>query len=210
VFSPAYLKFLSAIVQQTIFVFLLIGAIFALVAGLVLIFRSEIAIRAGERVNRWVSTRAALRPLEEHHSIARPLYRMHRLVGILICVGALYSLVVLGSPQGDIPIAKMLSSMAPKGLAVFASESLRIILLVGNFGALLFGLVFAVRPSALKGLEAWTDRQISGRKASKPLEQVHLSTDTFVRAHPRLVGVLVTAGSLYVMVNLGVALLGSK
>lgn len=209
-FSPAYLKFLSAIVQQTIFVFLLIGAIFALVAGLVLIFRSELAIRAGERVNRWVSTRAALRPLEEHHSIARPLYRMHRLVGILICAGALYALVVLGTPYGEMALTKTMSGFGPKRLTSFASESLRILLLVGNAGALLFGLVFAVRPSALKGLEAWADQRISGRKASKPLEQVRLSTDEFVRAHPKLVGVLVTAGSLYVMVNLGFALLGAK
>jgi len=210
VLSTAYLKFLTAIVQQTVFVFLLVGAVFAFVAGLVLIFRSELAFRAGERMNRWVSTRAALRPLEEHHSIARPLYRMHRLFGILICVGALYSLVVLASPHGEMALTRTLASFAPKRLASFAAESLWILLLLGNLCALAFGLVFTVRPSALKGLEAWADRRISGRKASKPLEQVHLSTDEFVRAHPRLVGVLVSAGSLYVMVNLGVALLGSK
>jgi hypothetical protein len=207
VFSPVYLKFLSQIAQQTIFVFLLIGAVFALAAGLVLIFRSELAFRAGERMNRWVSTRAAMRSLEEHHSIARPLYRMHRLVGILICAGALYSLFVLGTPYGEMALTRTLSGIGPKPLASFASESLRILLLGGNVGALLFGLVFAVRPSALKGLEAWADRRISGRKVSKPLEQVRLSTDEFVRSHPRLVGVFVTAGSLYVLATLGFALL---
>ena len=209
-FSPAYLKFLSAIVQQTIFVFLLMGSVCALVAGLALIFRSELAFRAGERMNRWVSTRSAMRSLEEHHSIARPLYRMHRLVGILICVGALYSLVVLATPYGELALTRTLSSMGPRRLASFASETLRIILLVGNLCALIFGLVFTVRPSALKGLEAWADRRISGRRVSKPLEQVRLSTDEFVRAHPRAVGVLVTAGSLYVMVNLGFALFGGR
>ena len=213
-FSTAYLKFLTAIVQQTVFVFLLVGAIFAFVAGLLLIFRSELAFRIGERTNRWISTRAAMRSLEEHHTIARPLYRMHRLVGILICVGALYSLLVLGAPHGEMALARTLSEFGLKRLASFAAESLWITLLVGNVAALLFGLVFTVRPSALKGLEAWADRRISGRQATKPLEQVRLSTDEFVRAHPRVVGVLVTAGSLYVMVNLGVALgatlLGAK
>jgi len=70
--------------------------------------------------------------------------------------------------------------------------------------------VFIVRPSALKGLEAWADRQVSSRQATKPLEEVRLPTDRFARAHPRLVGVIVTLGSLYVMVNLGLVLLGSK
>ena len=32
--------------------------------------------------------------------------------------------------------------------------------------ALLFGLVFIVRPSALKRLEAWADRSISARKST--------------------------------------------
>ena len=209
-FTPAYLKFLSAIVQQTIFFFLLIGSVFALVAGLMLILSSERAFRIGERMNRWVSTRAALRALEEQHSISRPLYRMHRLVGTLICAGALYALIVLGTPYGEAAVTKSLSGIGPARFASWVSESLRIVLLVGNLGALLFGLVFILRPSALKGLEAWADRRISGRQATKPLEEVRLSTDRFARAHPKLVGWLVTLGSVYVLVNLGFVLFSGK
>jgi hypothetical protein len=210
VFTPAYLKFLSAIVQQAIFVFLLLGSVVALAAGLLLLFSSERAFAIADRLNRWVSTRSALRPLEEQHNISRPLYRMHRLVGILICVGALYALVVLGTPYGEMAIAKTLSGLGPKHVASWASDSLRIILLAGNFAALVFGLVFIVRPSALKQLEAWADRRVSGRTASKPLEEVRLSTDRFAREHPRLIGAAVTIGSLYVMVNLGFVVFAGK
>lgn len=209
-FTPAYLKFLAAILQQSIFVFLLLGSFFSLAAGLLLLFNSEKAFRIGEWMNRWVSTRAALRPLEEQHSISRPLYRMHRLVGTLICAGALYALIVLGTPYGEMAIVKSLSGIGPPRFASWISESLRIVLLVGNLGALLFGLVFIVRPSALKGLEAWADRRISARQATKPLEEVRLTTDRFARAHPRLVGAIVAVGSLYVMVNLGFALFAGK
>ena len=208
--TPAYLKFLSAIIQQTVFVFCLIGSVFALAAGLMLLFSSDRAFRISERMNRWVSTRAAMRPLEEQHSISRPLYRMHRLVGALICAGALYALIVLGTPYGEASIRTSLAGIGPQRFAAWVSESLRIVLLVGNAGAFLFGLVFIVRPSALKGLEAWADRRISGRQASKPLEQVHLTTDRFVRAHPQLVGAVVTIGSLYVMANLGFVLFSGK
>jgi len=67
--------------------------------------------------------------------------------------------------------------------------------------------VFILRPSALKSLEAWADRRISERKAIKPLEKMRLSADQFLRRHPQAVGVLVILGSLYVLLNLGYALL---
>jgi hypothetical protein len=202
-----YLKFLSQIVNQSIIVFLMVGAAFALLVGLMLLLDSERAFRIGERLDRWVSTRAAVKPLEEFHNISRPLYRMHRLVGALICAGALYSLVVLGLPSGGQAITKSLRGIGPTYFAAWLSESLRYVLLAGNFGALLFGLVFIVRPSALKSLEAWADRRISERKAVMPLEKMRMSADQFLRRHPKAMGVLVILGSLYVLLNLGYALL---
>ena len=84
----SFSTFVTQIVHQTIFIFLLVGAAFALIAGVMLLLDSGRALRIGDRLNRWVSTRAAIRPLEEHRSISKPLYRMHRLVGVLICAGA--------------------------------------------------------------------------------------------------------------------------
>jgi hypothetical protein len=202
-----YLKFVGQVVHQSLFVFLLVGAAFALVMGLLLVFDSARAFRMGAFLNRWVSTRSALRDLEEPRSIAKPLYRMHRLVGLLICAGALYALAVIGAPQGGVAIAKTLSGLGPPRVSGYVAESVRAILLVGNFLAFVFGLVFIVRPSALKRLEAWADRRISARKSTKPLEELRLTTDAFTQAHPRLVGSVVVAGSLFVLVNLGFALL---
>ncbi len=202
-----YLKFLSGIVEQTYFTFLLIGSVFALLAGLMLLFDSQKAFRIGDWLDRWVSTRLAMRPLMKQYSISRPLYRMHRVVGTLFCVGALYSLVVLGMPSGEATIAKSLRGIGTPLVSAWLSDSLRIFLLVGNAAVLLVGLVFTVRPSALKSLEAWTDRSISTRKATKPLEELHRPADRFARAHPRLVGVLTILGSLYVLANLGYTLL---
>ena len=202
-----YLKFLSLIVNQSIFVFLMLGAAFALVAGLLLLFDSQRALRIADRLDRWVSTREVVKPLEEFRSISRPLYRMHRLVGALICAGALYSLIVLGMPSGGAAIAMSLSGIGPVRFAAWLSESLRYVLLAGNFAALLFGLVFIVRPSALKSLESWADRRVSERKAVKPLETMRMSANQFLSRHPQAVGVLVILGSLYVLLNLGYALL---
>ena len=201
-----YLKFLSQIVNQSIFVLLMVGAAFALLVGLMLLLDSKRAFRIGERLDHWVSTREVIKPLEEHRNISRPLYRMHRLLGALICAGALYSLIVLGMPSGETAIAKSLSGIGPTRFAEWLSDSMRYVLLAGNFGALLFGLVFIVRPSALKSLEAWADRRISERKAVMPLEKMRMSADQFLRRHPQVVGMLLILGSLYVLLNLGYAL----
>jgi len=202
-----FVNFVSAIVQQAIFIFFALGAVFTLAAGLLLVFSSEAAFRISGRMDRWVSTRVAIRPLEEFRNVSRPLYRMHRLVGALICAGALYSLIVLGMASGEAAIVKSLRGVGPPRFSAWLSESLRYVLLAGNSVALLFGLVFLVRPSALKSLEAWADRRISERTAIKPLEKMRMSADQFVRRHPRAVGVLVILGSLYVIANLGYALL---
>jgi hypothetical protein len=202
-----FLKFLLQIVNQTIAVFLAVGALFGLTVGLMLLFDSARAFRIGEKLDRWVSTRAVLRPLEEHRSVAKPLYRMHRLVGTLICVGALYAMAVLATPAGGAAISKSLSTLGPARFSAWLAESLRLILLVGNAAAFVFGAIFIVRPSALKRLEAWADRRVSGRKAAKPLEVMHRPADRFAREHPRLLGGLVVGGSLYVLANLGYALL---
>ena len=203
----AYLKFLSTIVNQAVLVFLALGAVFGLLAGMLLLLDSARAFRIGDRIDRWVSTRMALRPLEVQHSIARPLYRRHRLFGALVCAGALYVLAVIGSPSGEMAIAKSLMGIGPARLSAWASESLRYVLLVGNGAAFVFGLVFIVRPSALKRLETWADRRISARRTTKPLEELHRPADRFAREHPRVVGALVVLGSLFVLTNLGYALL---
>ena len=83
------------------------------------------------------------------------------------------------------------------------AESLRITLLVGNLGALIFGLLLIARLSALKKFEVWAERRIFSPEAIKPLEEkMYLPVDAFVRVHPRVVGALVILGSVYVLANL--------
>jgi hypothetical protein len=120
---------------------------------------------------------------------------------------ALYALIVLGAPQGGVAIAKTLSGLGPRHFVEWLGESLRLFLLIGNAAALVFGVFFILRPSALKRFETWADRSISGRQATKAIEVPRNPADQFVRAHPRVVGALVVLGSLYVLLNLGYALL---
>ena len=169
----SFSTFVTQIVHQTIFIFLLVGAAFALIAGVMLLLDSGRALRIGDRLNRWVSTRAAIRPLEEHRSISKPLYRMHRLVGVLICAGALYSLLVLGTPHGGAAIINSLAGLGPARFSAWISESLRAILLTEMPRPCCSGSCSSSGPVPCA---AWrrADRRISARKSTKPLEEAIL------------------------------------
>jgi hypothetical protein len=204
--ATSFWSFLLSVFQTSLTIFLLIGASLGVVAGLVLLLDRERAFRISAWMNRWVSTRAALRPLEAEHSIKRPLYRRHRLFGILICAGAAYSIMVLGSARGAASVSRTLLLFGPQRITDWIAESLTLFLLIGNAAALVFGVFFFVRPSLLKGLETWADRQISTRQTSRPLEIQRFPLDNLVRSHPRSAGVLILAGSTFVLASIGLPL----
>jgi len=199
----AALKFVIGIAGQTIYWVLILGCIAGLVLGALLLVDSARVFRWNERLGRWVSTRQATRPLDQPHDVKRFIYRRHRVVGIVVFAGALYTLDVLVFGYRSRPLVHAFRDLAPPHLLEVAFDTARWFLVVGNAAALLAGLILCLRPSLLKGFEAWADRQYSERRALKPLEQMHFQPDRFVRGHPRLVGSLMLLGSLYVLVNLG-------
>lgn len=205
--ATSFWSFLVSIFQTSLTIFLLLGACLGLLAGLMLIFDRERAFRISAWLNRWVSTRAALRPLEAEHSIKRPLYKRHRLFGALICAGAAYSIAVLGSTRGAASVTHTLALFGPRSVTTWIAESLTLFLLAGNAAALVFGIIFFIRPSLLKGIESWADRQISTRRTSKQLEVQRYPLDNLVKSHPQTAGVLILTGSAFILMSIGLPII---
>src|SRR5207244_11736406 len=88
-------KLFSRIIWETFQWVGLFGGLLGIATGLMLVFNSAMLFRLGERMNHWVSTRQAMRPLEKPIEVERTIYRFHRIVGALILFGALYRLYVL-------------------------------------------------------------------------------------------------------------------
>lgn len=193
--------------SPVIYVLLLAGGVLGLVVGVTLLFDAERALRWNYALNRWYSTRQALRPLEEPIDVKRAVYRWHRLAGALMFAGALFTLDVLAfSYQTGALVSAFRGVGNPHILGIFF-ETLRIVLIVGNVAALVAAVILCFRPSLLKGVEALGDRVYSARNSTKPLEVMHYGPDDFVRARPRLVGTVFAIGSAYVLVALGMLLL---
>lgn len=190
-----------------LYVLLLGGALLGLVVGVTLLVDSERVMRWNSRLNRWYSTRQALRPLKQTIDVKRVVYRWHRVAGVLLFAGALFTLDVLvfGYQTGALVRAFGGPGNHP-GLSI-GFEALRIILIVGNVAGLAAAVVLCFRPSLLKGVEAIGDQQYSSRAATKPLDVMHYQPDELVRARPKVIGTLFTVASLYVLFALGLLLL---
>ena len=198
---------LVGVLGQTLFLTLLAGAALGLVIGIVLLVDSERVLRWNAHMNRWISTGNALSVLDRPRDIKRLIYRWHRVVGLLVIAGALYSVNVLAFGFGTEPLVRSFRDLASPTILRLTVDTLKIFLIAGNNAAILAGIILCFRPSLLKEVEGWADRQYGARLANPNLDAPRYPPDEFVRAHPRLAGALATLGSLFVLVSLGATLL---
>ena len=189
-----------------LYVLLLGGALLGVIIGVLLVMDSERVMRWNYVLNRWYSTRQAMRGLERPIDVKRPFYRWHRVLGAVVFAASLYTLDVLVFGFHTGALVRALRGAADPALLGLVLEAVRLFLIAGNLAALIATAVLVFRPSLLKGLEVWGDRQYSGRAATKPLDIMRYQPDDFVRSRPKLVGGLLVLGSAYVLITLGVVI----
>lgn len=187
-----------------LYVLLLGGALLGVLLGILLLIDSERVMRWNYVMNRWYSTRQAMRALDRPIDVKRPFYRWHRVLGVLVFAASLYTLDILVFGFQTSALVRALRGTGNPAVLALVLDSVRLFLIVGNVAALLAAAVLVFRPSLLKGLEVWGDRHYSGRVATKPLDIMRYHPDDFTRTRPRLVGGLLVLGSLYVLITLGV------
>jgi hypothetical protein len=199
----AVIELLVHTLGPVLYVLLLGGAGLGLVIGVLLVIDAERVMRWNYVLNRWYSTRQAMRALERPIDMKRPLYRWHRVLGVVVFAASLYTLDVLVFGFHTSALVRALRGMANPTALTLVLETGRIFLIAGNVAALVAAAVLIFRPSLLRGLEGWGDRQYSGRVSTKPLDIMRYQPDDFVRSRPRLVGGLLVLGSLYALITLG-------
>jgi hypothetical protein len=201
----AAIAFIVSILWPVLYVLILVGAGLGLVVGVMLLIDSARVMQWNAYLNRWISTENAARVLDQSRDVKHFVYRRHRVVGLLVIAGSLFALDVLSFGLRTPLLLRVLRPLGnPTALALFV-DSTRVFLVAGNIAALIAGVILCFRPSLLKGVEAWADRQFSTPLPSKSLDEPNYRPDAFVRDHPKLVGALVAAGSLFILASLGIA-----
>jgi hypothetical protein len=201
----AGIAFIVSILWPALYILILLGAALGLVIGVMLLVDSARVMQWNARLNRWISTEGAARVLDQSRDVKRLVYRQHRVVGLLVIAGALFALDVLAFGLRTTPLLRALRPLGNPTALALAVDSVRIFLIAGNIVAVLAGVVLCFRPSLLKGVESWADRQYSAPLPNKSLDEPNYRPDAFVRDHPKLVGILVTAGSVFILASLGIA-----
>jgi hypothetical protein len=187
-----------------LYVLLVAGAALGAVIGILLLVDSERVMRWNYALNRWYSTRKAMRALDRPIDVKRSFYRWHRVLGVVLFAVSLYTLDVLVFGFQTSALVRTLRDVGNAALLSLVMEGLRLFLIAGNVAALLAAAVLIFRPSLLKGVEGWGDRNYSIRVPTKALDVMRYQPDDFVRGRPKLVGGLLVIGSLYVLITLGV------
>jgi hypothetical protein len=178
-------------------IFLLGGALSGIALALLLIFKPHLLERINRVANRWISMRHIDRPLDRIISIEQWFYQYHRLLGILVILGAGYILVYFGLLFDKVAALKHLAGYVPSRLLDGLLDALVLGALLGAVVALLVGLFLWLRPSLLRGIEEEANQWVSSRRATKVLDVPHSQVDRYVARHARRIGWLLLLGSIY-------------
>lgn len=189
---------LTAILQESLLLFFIIGSLFALLLGLLFILAPEKANRFSQRNNRWLSLRRSTRALEIPRSVDGQIYHHHRLIGLFIILSCAYILYRLGFDyQHELAVSALTTTVATVQTTSWLLESLLWFITPAAILFLFIGAAIAVKPSCLKGLESLSNRWFSTRKAMQPIEKSNLSVDIWVQKHPRLFGSAICIAAIY-------------
>jgi len=186
--------------------FLMVGSIAGLCAGVALIMHPSWLLHANRRANRWIATRQIDRLLEQAIKIDRWFYRHHRISGILLLAGAAFLIYFFTARFDRLATLAGLSRiflLTPTITGVLLDAVVLSILLGAAFTSII-SLFLLSRPSMLRGFEQGANQWLSLRRAIKPLEMNRPGMDDYVFRNVQLVGALLLLGSLYTLAGVTV------
>ena len=166
--------------------FIAVVLVFATVGfavGVGLIVASARTLRGFAVMNRWISTRGAFRALDTPHSTEQFSHRNRRWIGGALIAGGLFAALGLINGVNAAAVGAFAKGDMAIVLAIVAG-ALRWFLIVGSVAGVAVGVMLCFFPDALAILEKYANRWVSTRRVARGAENVHLTLDRLVEAHP--------------------------
>jgi len=164
-------------------------------------------LKASRSLGRWISTDAFFESLDRPRYQERFIYKHHRIAGMLIITGAVYTLFIM---LQSIDIS-MLVSLLPQIGGRFWSEwfygAIYALFVSANLLAVMVGGIVLVRPSVLKMLESYMNKWVITGQDLKKLDQTHEIALEILPGNPRLFGLAVALGGIYIVISMAILLL---
>jgi hypothetical protein len=192
--SPSDLVW-SQIIAPTLNAFALAGSLIGVLIGAGLLLGTQDTLLFFRRINRNVSMRRALKPLEIPRIIERP-GRRHPWVGIAFMLGGAYAAIALLT---QLDAAKTVAALGITRNPVTAEvliDTLRWFLIVGGLAGVALGVILIFMPRVWAAVEAKANRWVSTRRMYTGGDEMHLGLDRWVESSPRAAGVIIGVSSL--------------
>ena len=202
------LTFLERVIVPTLVIFFLLGGVAGTAFGISLVARPAGAIAFMRSMNRWVSTRRALKQAEIPRTVSLPSRRGRIGLALFLFFGGLFALWFL-LLRLEIPRAASILGVDLKrwALTSIALQTMKWFLVAGSVLALAVGVLILFFPDRLAALEARLNRWYSTRNILPPSgETMRFPLDRLVEASPVASGWAIAAASLVLSAAMAVLL----
>jgi hypothetical protein len=180
--------------------FFVVAAIVGIALGVCLIVGSARTLRILGDLNRWISLRSSLKPMDDPHDIGNAVYGHRRWFGSVFAVGGAFAVFMLLARVEVTAVVPALGSSAPPVIFDWIVESLKWILVVGGVLAIVIGVMLVFSTDALRAWETRVNRWYSSGQFGKGADTMHLTLDRWVETSPRVAGWMIALGAAIVLI----------
>ena len=184
----SYSNLMWQLLVQVSIVSFLVVAVAGLAVGVGLLISSQKTLQFFQVLNRWVSTRHVLKPVEVPHETERMAHSHQRWFAGAFVFGGLISIFGIAAGFDASAISAAVTEQRFVPVVAIALESAKWFLIVGSGLGVVVGAMLLLYPNAEITLERYANRWVSSRQAVRGGDDMHMTLDRLVEAHPKPAG----------------------
>ena len=184
----AYSNLLWHLLVQVLMVLFLVVAVSGLAVGVGLLVSSQRTSQLFHVLNRWFSTRHALKAVEVPVETDRAAHQYQRWLAAGFVLGGLIAIFGLVVAVDVAAVSKIVAEQRYAAFVAIALDCARWFLILGSAAGVVVGAMLLFYPNAEMMLESFTNKWVSSRRISRSWDDMHLTLDTLVEAHPTPAG----------------------
>jgi hypothetical protein len=191
----SYGNLMWQLLVQFLMVSFLVVAVAGLAVGIGLIVSSQRTGQLFQILNRWVSTRHVLKPVEVPHEIGRVAHSYQRWLAGCFVLGGLISIFGLAAGFDASAVSAVVAEQRYAPVVAVALESAKWFLIIGSGFGVVVGVMLLFYPNAELTLERYADRWVSSRQMARGGDDMHMILDRLVETHPKPAGWIIACTS---------------
>lgn len=191
----AYSNVMWQLLVQLLIVWFLVVSVAGLAIGVGLIASSPKMVQYFHVLNRWVSTRHVLKPVEVPFDTERATHRHYRWLAGGFVLGGLISFFGLLAGLDSTAVSAAFAEKRFAPVVAIAVESAKWVLIVGSAFGVVVGAMLLFYPGAESMLEKFANQWVSPRRATRSWDDMNMTLDILVEAHPTPAGWIIACTS---------------